>query len=88
MRAEENQSTKDQLRVFLIQSVLDNNVPEDFNNKYDLLKSGVLDSLGIMELVSYLEENYRIDVGFDEVVSENFGNIDNLAKYVHAKQTS
>jgi acyl carrier protein len=51
-----------------------------------LLEQDLLDSVGIYELVIYLEERYEIEVLDEEVVPENFGTILVLAKLVEAKR--
>jgi len=38
----------------------------------DLLDNGVLDSVGILNLVSFLEEQFGFSVPFEEFVPENF----------------
>jgi acyl carrier protein len=38
----------------------------------ELLESGVLDSVGILNLVSFLEEQFGFSVPFEEFVPENF----------------
>lgn len=38
----------------------------------ELLDNGVLDSVGILNLVSFLEEQFGFSVSFDEFVPENF----------------
>lgn len=51
-----------------------------------LLEQDLLDSVGIYELVVYLEERYDIEVMDEEVVPENFGSVQLLAKLVESKR--
>jgi acyl carrier protein len=50
-----------------------------------LLENGVIDSTGVLELVSFLEERYSIKVEDDEVVPDNLDSIVNIAAYVSRK---
>jgi acyl carrier protein len=50
-----------------------------------LLGRGVIDSTGVLELVTYLEENYKIKVEDNEVVPENLDSINNVSAYVARK---
>jgi acyl carrier protein len=50
-----------------------------------LLESGVLDSLGVLDVVSYLEQEFSIEVADDELVPENFQTIDRIAAFVERK---
>lgn len=48
----------------------------------DLLSSGVLNSLGILKLVSFVEERFDIRIPDEDVVFENFQSIDALSTYL------
>ena len=49
------------------------------------LETGIIDSTGILELVTFLEENYRITIPDDELIPENLGAISSIASYLHRK---
>ena len=51
-----------------------------------LLDSGVVDSTGFIELISFLEEHFGIQVKDDEMVPENLDSIANLEAYVTRKR--
>ena len=51
-----------------------------------LLERGVLDSTGVLELVSHLEEKYGIKVADDELIPENLDSINSLVTFVSGKQ--
>lgn len=50
-----------------------------------LLEEGVLDSLGILELVDYLQSELSVNVEDDDLVPENFASIDAIATFVDSK---
>ncbi len=50
-----------------------------------LLESGIIDSLGVLDLVSFVEEEFKIRIGDDELLPENFQNIERLASFVRTK---
>jgi acyl carrier protein len=52
-----------------------------------LLESGILDSQGVLDLVSFLEEHFSISVADDELVPENFQTIRRIAAFVEARTT-
>ena len=52
----------------------------------DLLDGGVIDSLGIVQLISFLEENYGIKVDDDDLDPENFRSLDSIAVLVEKKK--
>lgn len=48
----------------------------------DLLASGILDSLAILQLVAYIDEQFGIEVPDQDVVYENFNSIKSLIDYL------
>ncbi len=52
------------------------------------LENGIIDSTGILELVTYLEETFDIEVEDEELVPENLDSIANVVKYLTTKQAS
>ena len=51
-----------------------------------LLDSGLIDSTGILELVSFLESEFGIVVADEEVVPEHFESVRAIAAFVDAKR--
>jgi acyl carrier protein len=52
----------------------------------DRLAGGVIDSLGITELIAFLESRYAIKVDDDDIDAENFRSIESIATFVEQKQ--
>jgi acyl carrier protein len=48
----------------------------------DLLSAGIVDSLGILRLVAFMEQRFGVKVPDEDVVFENFQSIDAMAGYV------
>ncbi len=55
------------------------------NDGDSLLDKGVVDSTGFIELITYLEEQFGIQVRDNEMVPENLDSIGNLTAYVQRK---
>jgi acyl carrier protein len=51
----------------------------------DLLEQGILDSLGVLKLVIFLEQTFGIQVDDEDVVPENFQTLNIIAKFVQSK---
>ena len=50
-----------------------------------LLESGIIDSLGIMKLLSFVEERFEIKISDDELLPENFESIVTISYLVDEK---
>lgn len=53
-----------------------------------LLDSGLLDSLGIFELVSYLQDTFGIEVADEDIVPDNFETLAQVSAYVDGKRSA
>jgi acyl carrier protein len=73
------------VRAFLVDSFLLGD-DDGFSNDESLLDSGIVDSTGVMEVVSFLEESFAIAVDDDELVAENLDSVDRLAAFVQRKR--
>jgi acyl carrier protein len=52
-----------------------------------LLESGVIDSTGVLDLVTFIETEFKVTVDDEELTPENFQSIAKIAAYVEKKQT-
>lgn len=50
-----------------------------------LLETGILDSLGVLDLVTFIEQKFSVVVTDDELVPENFQTIEYIAAFVGSK---
>jgi len=50
----------------------------------DLVQTGILDSLALVELLAYIEKEFETEISLDEVGIEDFHSIARIAEYVNA----
>lgn len=75
---------KDKIRQFIVENFLfgqDNGLKDDAS----FLDEGIIDSTGILELVSFLEEEFSISVEDEELIPENLDSIMNVVAYLERK---
>ena len=53
-----------------------------------LLESGILDSMGVLEVVEFIEREFQIKVSDDELLPENFGSVRQISDFVDSKRLS
>lgn len=51
-----------------------------------IFEEGIFDSLGFLSLISFLDEEFGVEVGNDELSEENFKSINAIAAFI-AKKT-
>jgi acyl carrier protein len=56
-----------------------------FGNDTSLVEGGVVDSMGIMEVVDFIEDEFGITIAESELLTENFGSVTQMATFVAGK---
>ena len=51
-----------------------------------LLERGVVDSMGVVEMIAYIEEQFGIEAAEEEISEANFGSLTSIARFVVEKQ--
>ncbi len=75
-----------ELHTYIITQYLNNQAPQEFDEDYNLIDAGIMDSLAIINTVTYLEKQYGIEFGDSDIVPEYFISINALAAFVLSKQ--
>lgn len=74
---------QDKLRTFIADEL---QAPKDaLGDDMPLISSHVIDSLGLLQIVSYLEAEFEVEVSDDELVPDNFETISTITKLVQSK---
>jgi len=76
--------TKDRIRAFIVENFLFGK-DDELKDDSSFLDEGIIDSTGILELVSFLEEEFSISVEDEELVPENLDCIQNVVAYLGRK---
>jgi len=72
------------VRDFVIENFLYGDAGQ-IDNDTSFLESGIVDSTGMLELVSFLEERFGIQVNDDELVPENLNSLSSITGYLRRK---
>lgn len=81
-------STEESLRDFIVNDLGWSGDRALLTDDYDLLENDVIDSIGVFQLVSLIEERLGVEVPDDELVPENFSSVGALARMVDAHRAS
>lgn len=76
------------VRGFILENFMFSDDESALGNEESLLEKGVIDSTGVMELVAFLEDEYKIQVADDELVPENLDSVQNIVAFVGGKGIS
>ena len=74
----------DRVREFVVKNLIYER--EDIlTDEMSFYETGLIDSLGIVEIIDFLEKTYNVVVEDEELIPENLGSISNIVKYVGRK---
>jgi acyl carrier protein len=59
-----------------------------FHPTADLYEDGYVDSVGIVELVAFLQQEFQVDVPEHDMLSDDFSTVEGLARIVHSLRSS
>lgn len=70
------------IREFIAVNLLYSNNGYRYHDEASFLEEGIVDSVGVMELVAFVEERFKITVLDEDIVPDNFDSVSRLAAYV------
>ena len=73
------------LKKFVTKNFLASAAVDSFDDADSFLEKGIIDSTGILELVSFVEEEFKIEVKDEDLVPDNFDSVSRLSGYVTRK---
>jgi len=75
---------KQKIKTFIVENFLFGS-EDGLKDETSFLEEGIIDSTGILELVTFLEEEYSITVEDEELVPENLDSINNVTAFLERK---
>ncbi|MFN7929534.1 MAG: phosphopantetheine-binding protein [Blastocatellia bacterium] len=69
------------LHDYIVQQAAEK-APADLDADYDLIESGLMDSLFMMGIITHLETQYQVQFGLNDIVPQNFRSIRTLTEFV------
>jgi acyl carrier protein len=77
---------KSEIRKYIIDNFLYGNDDNTLGDDVSFLENGIIDSTGVLELVSFVQETFKIKVKDDELIPDNFDSLNKLEAFVVTKQ--
>lgn len=77
---------KETIREFIANSFLEGD--RTFNDDDSFLENAMIDSVGVVELVVFIEETFSFRVEDEEIIPANLDSVNQLVVYVQSKLIS
>lgn len=78
-------TVKDQVRQFVNEELAATKGISSVGDDESLIENGVVDSLGIFRLVTFLEENFGVKIGDEEISADNLQSVNMIEQLVLSK---
>jgi acyl carrier protein len=82
---DQQQTIEQDVRQFVISNFLFGEDNGSLTANESFLENGIIDSTGVLELVSFLEQTYGIKVRDEELVPDNLDSLQKVAAFVQRK---
>lgn len=82
----DNNQIEKQIKDFIAKNLLFSQEGYEYADGASFLQEGIVDSLGVMELVTFVQKAFGIAVDQNEVTPDNFDSVASLAAFVRHKQ--
>lgn len=77
--------SKEEISQYILTKFLPGEKRENLQDNTPLLASGILDSMGLFEMISFIEQRFGIAVDDQDVTFENFGRLQDIAAFIESK---
>lgn len=79
--------TAQRIRQLMVENLTYSGSWSEVDEDYPLLAKHVIDSLGMLKLVSLIEEEFDVEIDDDDVVPDNWKTIRHVAALVESKRS-
>ena len=81
-------STIEVLRSYIINELGYTEDPSNLTADFQLVDNGVVDSLGLFQIIGFIEEEFSVQVDDEELVVENFATLGDMERMVAEKHAA
>jgi acyl carrier protein len=78
----------EEIKAFVIEEFAPDVSKDELANDLDLLKNGVIDSLGLLKLISWIEDHFGVNVEDTALDPDNFRTVDAIDTFVENATTA
>lgn len=86
--AQDTETITTKIRDYVSRNFLFSDHGFDYPDDASFLEEGIIDSLGIIELVSFVEKEFGIAVADQELLPSNFDSVNKLGAFINGKLVS
>ena len=73
------------IRNYIAQNLLFSRNGYPYSDTTSLLEEGIIDSMNLLQLVTFVEEKFGVQVEDQDIVPDNFDSVSKIAAYIRHK---
>jgi acyl carrier protein len=73
------------IRAFIVENFLFGDTSFDLGDDVSLIEADLIDSTGVLELVSHVEAAYHVEIRDADIVPANFDSIGRIAAFIESR---
>lgn len=81
----QNDDIKKKLRDFVAETFMVGDENENLGDSDSFMQTGIIDSTGVLELASFVEQEFNLTIEDDEMTPSNLDSIESLAGFIARK---
>lgn len=78
-------SVREEIRHYVLSEFLPGEKPSNLHDDTPLRTSGIIDSLGMLRMVSFIEQRFGIEIEAYEASVENFDRVEDITAFIDRK---
>ena len=78
-------SVKESIKEYIVNELVVDKQYDSLSDSDQLIESGIIDSLGIMKLIGFIEDSLSVQIDDMELIPENFSSVDAISSLVESK---
>jgi len=75
-----------EIKDFIVETFLFGSDEESFGDTDSFMEKGIIDSTGILELTSFVEEKYGVTIKDEEMIPDNLDSLSNIVNFIARKK--
>lgn len=79
------ESVKSTVKAFILDEFLPGEDPDELTDATEMMTLGILESVSVMQLVVFLEEQFQVTLDANEMSSEHMNTLQDIADLVVSK---
>ncbi len=81
-------STEEKIRAFILENYLFTDDQSELKNDDSFLDQGILDSTGILEIIFFIEDEFKIKIKDEEMVPDNLDSVEKIVAFIQRKEAA